>query len=56
MEVVLQQMQNDNAELRKKLAESSSLEAAKRKADAKAEQLEQRASFLLSPRMLTRLN
>ena len=42
LEAELQRTREENAELRKRLNESSSLENAKRKADARVEQLEQK--------------
>ncbi len=50
LEAELHRAREDNAELRKRLNESSSVENAKRKADARVEQLEQkvRAEGLLS--------
>jgi homeobox protein cut-like len=42
LESEMQRMREENAELRKRLGESSSLEAAKKKAEAKAEQLQQK--------------
>lgn len=42
LEVELQRARDENAELRKRLNEVSSLETAKRKADSRVEQLEQK--------------
>lgn len=42
LEIELQRTKDENAELRKRLSETSSLEASKKKAEARAEQLEQR--------------
>lgn len=43
-ELELQRLREENAELKKRVADSSPLEAAKKKAEARAEQLEQKAS------------
>ena len=40
-------MREENAELRKRLSETSSLETAKKKAEARAEQLEQKVRRLI---------
>lgn len=42
LEAELQRMRDENAELRKRLNEAASLEAAKKKADVRVEQLEQK--------------
>lgn len=42
----LQRLREENTEMRKRLADAPLVEAAKRKADAKVEQLEQKASLL----------
>ena len=47
LEMELQRAREDNAELRKRLNEVSSLENAKKKADARVEQLEQKVCSLL---------
>ena len=44
LETELQRLREENVELRKRLSETASLESAKKKAEAKAEQLEQRVS------------
>lgn len=44
LEIELQRTKEENAELRKRLNETSSLESAKKKAESRAEQLEQRVS------------
>ena len=46
LEAELQRARDENAELRKRLNEVSSLESAKKKADSRVEQLEQKASEL----------
>ena len=46
LESELQRMREENAELRKRLSETSSLETAKKKAEARAEQLEQKVRRL----------
>ncbi|KAF7428227.1 hypothetical protein PC9H_007448 [Pleurotus ostreatus] len=43
-ELELQRLREENAELKKRVADSSPLESAKKKAEARAEQLEQKAS------------
>lgn len=48
LETELQRMKDENAELRKRLGETSSLESSKKKAEARAEQLEQRVSQAVS--------
>lgn len=48
LETELQRMKEENAELRKRLNETSSLESAKKKAEVRAEQLEQRVSSVVS--------
>lgn len=45
-------MKEENAELRKRLNETSSLESAKNKAEAKAEQLEQKVRHTFSVRIV----
>ena len=47
LETELQRMKEENAELRKRLNETSVLESAKKKAEARAEQLEQRVSHIM---------
>ena len=47
LETELQRVKDENAELRKRLNETSSLESAKKKAEAKVEQLEQRVSRIV---------
>ena len=42
MEAELQRAREENAELRKRLSETASLESAKRKAESRVEQLEQK--------------
>lgn len=49
LESELQRMREENAELRKRLNETASLESAKKKADARIEQLEQRVSPISLP-------
>ena len=46
LEVELQKLRDENADLRKRLNETSSLESAKKKAETRVEQLEQRASIM----------
>ena len=48
LESELQRMKEENADLRKRLSETSALEAAKKKAEARAEQLEQKVCTLTS--------
>lgn len=43
-ELELQRLRGENAELKKRVADSSPLEAAKKKAEARAEQLEQKVN------------
>ena len=45
LEAEVQRVKEENAELRKRLNEISSLESAKKKAESRAEQLEQRVSY-----------
>lgn len=47
LEADLQRMRDENAELRKRLNESASLEAAKKRADVRVEQLEQKVRIVL---------
>lgn len=56
LEVELQRMRDENAELRKRLNEVSSLEASKKKADAKVEQLETKVRTIVSTRIFLALN
>ena len=42
LEIELQRLREENSDLRKRLNETSSLESAKKKAEARAEQLEQK--------------
>ena len=46
LEVELQKLRDENADLRKRLNETYSLESAKKKAETRVEQLEQRASIM----------
>ena len=58
METEVQRLREENADLRKRLNESSSLETAKKKAEVRVEQLEQKVrseSTSYYARMLTRL-
>ena len=48
LEAELQRVREENADLRKRLSESSSLETAKRKAESRVEQLEQKVSCRLT--------
>lgn len=52
LELELQRLKDENAELKKRLNESSSLESAKRKAESRVEQLEQRVSHIVFRFML----
>lgn len=47
LEADLQRMRDENAELRRRLNETASLEVAKKKADARVEQLEEKVRVLL---------
>lgn len=55
LEAELRRMRDENADLRKRLNEVSSLEAAKKKADAKIEQLETKACLTLRNYVLQQL-
>ena len=58
METEVQRLREENADLRKRLNESSSLETVKKKAEVRVEQLEQKVrseSTSYYARMLTRL-
>ena len=46
LEVEVQKSRDENADLRKRLNETYSLESAKKKAETRVEQLEQRASIM----------
>lgn len=48
-ELQLQRLRDENAELRKQVSEFSTLEAAKKKAELAAEQLEQKVMSLHAP-------
>lgn len=48
LEVELQRVRDENVELRRRVNETSSLEAAKKKVDARIEQLEQKVCLMLS--------
>ncbi|KAM5530766.1 hypothetical protein V8D89_015573 [Ganoderma adspersum] len=56
LEAELQRTREENAELRKRLNESSSLENAKRKADARVEQLEQKMDDLIQEKVTQKEN
>lgn len=47
LEAELQRAREENAELRKRINEVSSLENAKKKAEARVEQLEQKVCFII---------
>ncbi|KAI0697242.1 CASP C terminal-domain-containing protein [Cytidiella melzeri] len=52
----LQRLREENADLRKRLSESSSLETAKRKAESRVEQLEQRMDELIQEKVTQKEN
>ncbi|KAH9935535.1 CASP C terminal-domain-containing protein [Fomitopsis serialis] len=56
LEADLQRMRDENVELRKRLNETASLEAAKRKADARIEQLEQKMEEMIQEKVTQKEN
>ncbi|EMD37343.1 hypothetical protein CERSUDRAFT_114020 [Gelatoporia subvermispora B] len=56
LEFELQRMRDENAELRRKLAETSSLETAKKKAETRIEQLEQKMEDMVQERVTQKEN
>ncbi|EPT04993.1 hypothetical protein FOMPIDRAFT_1156498 [Fomitopsis schrenkii] len=56
LEADLQRMRDENAELRKRLNESASLEAAKKRADVRVEQLEQKMEEMIQEKVTQKEN
>ncbi|KAI0733144.1 CASP C terminal-domain-containing protein [Fomitopsis betulina] len=56
LEAELQRMRDENAELRKRLNEAASLEAAKKKADVRVEQLEQKMEEMIQEKVTQKEN
>ncbi|CCM01147.1 uncharacterized protein FIBRA_03195 [Fibroporia radiculosa] len=56
LEVELQRIRDENAELRKRLNEASALEAAKKKTDTRIEQLEQKMEEMIQERVIQKEN
>ncbi|GJE95498.1 CASP C terminal-domain-containing protein [Phanerochaete sordida] len=56
LELELQRMKEENADLKKRLSETSSLETSKKKAEARAEQLEQRMEEMIQEKVTQKEN